>query len=244
MHPDEYRKLAETEDRMWYSRALNRRGLHWLDRLAPAGPLSVLDAGCGTGGFIRHVQAAGRPWEITGLDFSAQACALAGERTNARIVEGSILELPFANGEFDAVAALDVICQVEDGGKALREVARCVRPGGPVLVNVPAYRWLWSYHDNQCETKHRYTRGELQALCAAAGLRVMFATYANFATLPLLVGRRKIFRPRNPTSDVRLLPAPIEAVLRGITHIEQAWTGRGWPLPAGSSVFVAAIKER
>ncbi len=242
MHPDEYRKLAETEDRMWYSRALNRRGLYWLDRLSTPGMRRVLDAGCGTGGFTRYVQAAGRPWEITGLDFSERACALARERTTARIVQGSILELPFADAEFDAIAALDVICQVEDGGKAVSEVVRCVRPGGAVLINVPAYRWLWSYHDDQCETKHRYTCGELRARCIAAGLRVEFATYVNFATLPLLIGRRKIFRPRNPTSDVRLYPAPVEAVLRGVTWVEHAWTRRGWRLPAGSSVFVAARK--
>lgn len=243
MQSDEYRKLAETEDAMWYFHALNRRAVHWLDRLLPAGKARLLDAGCGTGGFLRHVGAARPEWTPTGMDFSPRACAFARQRTAARIVEGSVTALPFGDAEFDAVVSLDVICQVDDGAAALREFTRCVRPGGAVVVNVPAYRWLWSYHDDTCETKHRYTRPELRDEFESAGLKVDFATYANLWLLPLVVARRKLFRPGTPTSDVCLYPAPVEAVFAGLARAEQAWTGRGWPLPAGSSVFVAARRR-
>ncbi|MES1167684.1 MAG: methyltransferase domain-containing protein, partial [Oleiharenicola lentus] len=76
MQADEYRKLAETEDRMWYFRALHRRLAHWLGRLLPVGSARVLDAGCGTGGFIRSLRAAGRGWQVTGGDVSPVACGL------------------------------------------------------------------------------------------------------------------------------------------------------------------------
>ncbi|WP_164976061.1 class I SAM-dependent methyltransferase [Oleiharenicola lentus] len=242
MQLDEYRKLAETEDRMWYFRALNRRMAHWLGRLQPEREARVLDAGCGTGGLIKSLRAANPGWRITGLDFMPLACELARERTGAEIVQGSITSLPFADATFDAVVSADVVCQVEDHAQALREFARVVRPGGAVLVNVPAYRWLWSYHDDACQTKHRYTRPELVALFQAAGLAVRFASYANLLPLPLIAARRKLFPPAQPTSDVQVYAAPVEAVFSTMAAGEHAWTKRGWPLPAGSSVFVAARK--
>jgi len=244
MQIDEYRKLAETEDRMWYFRALHRRLAHWLARLLPAGSARVLDAGCGTGGFIRSLRGSQPNWQVTGVDVSPVACALARERTGVEITEGSVTVLPFADGLFDAIVTGDVLYHVEDAAAALREFARCVKPGGVVLVNEPAYRWLWSYHDVAVESKHRFTRPELAALFRQAGLEVVFATYANMLILPLVVARRKLFPPARPTSDVQLYPAPIEAFFSALAWLEHAWISRGWPLPAGSSVFVAAIKPR
>ncbi len=239
MQLDEYRKLAEVEDRMWYFHALNRRHAHWLARLLPAGPARVLDAGCGTGGLIKALHAVNPARRATGLDFMPLACTLARERTGAEIVQGSITELPFADGSFDAIVSADVVCQVDDGARALREFARVVRPGGVVLVNVPAFRWLWSYHDDTCETKHRYTRPELAGLFRAAGLTVDFASYANLLPLPLIAARRKLFRPAHPTSDVQLYPAPVEAAFAGLAAMEFAWQRAGVASGAGSSVFVA-----
>ncbi|HEY8993772.1 MAG TPA: class I SAM-dependent methyltransferase [Lacunisphaera sp.] len=243
MRPDEYRKLAETEDRMWYFRALHRRRAHWLAKLLPPGPARVLDAGCGTGGFIRALRAAQPAWSVIGADISPLASALARERTGAEIVDGSITTLPFAEGSFDAVTTGDVLYHIEDTTAALRELARCLKPGGVVVVNEPAYRWLWSYHDDAVESKHRFTRGELIAQFRAAGLDVKFSSYANMLLLPLVVARRKLFPPAQPTSDVHLYPAPIEAGFSAMAAVEHAWTRQGWPLPAGSSVFVAGVKR-
>ncbi len=240
MQADEYRKLAEVEDRMWYFRALNRRVAHFLARggVAASGDARLLDAGCGTGGLLRDLRAAFPRARLTGLDFSPRACALARARTDAEVVEGSVTALPFAAASFDAVVSADVVCQVEDGAAALREFARVVRPGGLVLVNVPAYRWLWSYHDDTCETRHRYTRPELAALVAGAGLAVEFASYANLPALPLIWARRKLAPPAAATSDVRLYPAPVEAMFAAMAALEFAWMRAGVASPAGSSVFV------
>lgn len=243
MKPDEYRKLAATEDRLWYFRALHARRALWLARLLPAGPARVLDAGAGTGGFIRAVRAAQPAWTLTGVEVSPLACALARERTAAEIVEGSITALPFADGSFDAVTTGDVLYHLEDPAAALREFARVLRPGGVVVVNEPAYRWLWSYHDEAVSSKHRFTRPELAAALRHARFAVRFASYANMTILPLVIARRKLFPPAAPTSDVEMPPAPVEKLLGGIAALEQAWMGRGFALPAGSSVFVAGVKR-
>jgi SAM-dependent methyltransferase len=242
MQADEYRKLAETEDRMWYFRALHRRFSQALAERLPLGRASVLDAGCGTGGLIRALREVNPAWEVSGLDFSATACGLARRRTGGEITEGSITALPFGDGTFEAIVSGDVLCQVDDPALALREFSRVLKRGGVVLVNVPAYPWLWSYHDDAVGSKHRFTRPELVRQFREAGLEVTFASYANLLPLPLVVARRKLFPPAQPTSDVRLYPAPVEAVFAGMARAEHAWMRRGWPLPAGSSVFVAGVK--
>jgi len=242
MQLDEYRKLAEVEDRMWYFGALNGRIIHWLRKFMPRGPARLLDAGCGTGGLIKALGSADPAWSITGLDYVGRACELARVRTGADIVQGSITALPFEDNGFGAVVSADVVCQVADRALAMRELARCTQRGGLIVVNVPALMWLWSYHDEATQTRHRYTRGELVQECRRAGLEVLFSTYANLLPLPLIVARRKLFPARNPTSDVRQYPAVVETIFRGMARIEHWWTDRGWPLPLGSSVFVVSRK--
>lgn len=243
MQPDEYRKLAEIEDRMWYFVALHRRRAEWLVRLLPRGPARVLDAGCGTGGFIRALRNMHPDWTVAGVDQSPLACALARERTAAEIAEGSITALPYGDGSFDAVTTGDVLYHVEDPTAALREFARVLRPGGALVVNEPAYRWLWSYHDEAVESKHRFTRRDLMARLEAAGFAVKRAGYANLPALPLVILRRKLFPPVAPTSDVALLPRPVEWVLAALAALEFDWQCAGIDSPAGSSVFVAGRKR-
>jgi len=243
MHVEEHRKLAEIEDRMWYFRALHRRVHHWLEKLLPSGSAHVLDAGCGTGGLLRSLRAARPDWQLEGLDFMPLACELARERTGVPITQGSITAMPFADASFDAIATCDVVCQVDDAEGAVRELARCVRPGGVVVVNAPAYRWLWSYHDEAVDSKRRFTRLELAASFRAAGLEIAFASYANGLLLPLVVARRKLFPPRRPTSDVALSSAPVEAALRALAAVEHGWQRLGLASPVGSSVFIVGRRR-
>src|SRR5258708_2756589 len=137
MQSDEYRKMAEVEDAMWYYRVLPRHGGRSLARHLSA-TARVLDAGCGTGGLLRHLHAARPAWRMTGLDFSPLACELARERTGGEVVQGSIAGLPFADTTFEAVTSCDVVCQVADPARAVREFHRCLSPGGVVVLTMPA----------------------------------------------------------------------------------------------------------
>lgn len=244
MLPDEYRKMADVEDRMWYYQAVHRRMTHWLERTVPAGRgASVLDAGCGTGGLIKFLRGRFPQWGVVGLDFSPMACELARSRTDSEIIEGSITALPFGDARFDAVVSVDVLCQIENAVTGMREFARVVRPGGLVVVNVPAFAWLWSYHDEAVQSKQRFTRPQLRALCAEAGLQVEFASYANLPIFPFVVARRKWMRPPRDGSDVHLQAVPIEAAFSGLAAFEFAWIRAGISSPIGSSVFVVARRS-
>jgi SAM-dependent methyltransferase len=242
MQPDEYRKMAEVEDTMWYYRALHRHVGRSLRAVLPAAGARVLDAGCGTGGLLKALHAARPDWTLTGLDFSPLACELARERAGGEVVQGSVAALPFADGTFDAVVSCDVVCQVADPAQALREFHRCLRPGGLVVLTMPAYQWMHSYHDREVGNLRRYSRGEVAALLRGAGFAIRRGTYWNTLLFPLAVLRRKILPPAAPTSDVGLFPAPVEAGCNALMALEHGWLGAGATLPLGNSVLTVAQK--
>ena len=244
MQNDEYLKLAEVEDRMWYFRSLHAHVARGLEAGALADDAAVLDAGCGTGGLILRLRAAQPAWRFSGVDFMPVACELARRRCGAGtdIRQASITALPFADASFDAVVSADVICQVDDADVAMKEFFRVLRPGGTVVINVPAYRWMWSYHDDSCETKHRYTRPEVAALLAGAGFGGGRTTHWNALPFPLIFAKRKLFRRATDTSDVKPYPAPLEAMLGAAMAVEHAWLRAGGRWAWGTSVFAVARK--
>lgn len=227
---------------MWYYRALHRHVARSLVAVLPEAGARVLDAGCGTGGLLRRLRAARPDWALTGLDFSPLACELARERGGAEVVQGSIAALPFADGQFDAVTSCDVVCQVTEPEPAVREFHRVLRPGGFAVLTMPAYAWMFSYHDREVGNLRRYHRGEVNALLQGAGFRVVRSTYWNTLLFPLAVLRRKILPPAAPTSDVGLFPAPVEAGFNALMALEHAWLGAGGSLPLGNSVLTVAQK--
>lgn len=243
MQPGEYRKMAKVEDAMWYYRALHRHVMRSLTRVLPAAPARVLDAGCGTGGLLRRLHEAQPGWTLSGLDFSPIACELARERTGGEIVQGSIAGLPFADATFDAVVSCDVVCQVTEPARAVGEFHRVLKPGGFAVLTMPAYQWMYSYHDKEVGNLRRYACGEVDALLRAAGFRIERSTYWNMLPFPLTVLRRKILRPVASSSDVDLFPPPVEAGFNALMAVEQAWLAAGGSLPFGSSVLTVARKS-
>lgn len=243
MEEAEYRKLAVVEDRMWYFRALHRLIEQELARELPSGDLRLLDAGCGTGGLIRRLGSRHSRWHWTGIDLSPVACAYARERTSVEIHEGSVEALPFESGAFDAVVMADVLYHVEGEGAALRESLRVLKPGGLMIVNVPAYPWLWSYHDLAVHSIRRYTRKEILGKFRDSGFGRARATYWNTLPFPLVVVRRKLLPPPRGGSDVRLYPAPVEAAFNALMGLERIGLSLFSRLPFGSSVLAVARKD-
>jgi ubiquinone/menaquinone biosynthesis C-methylase UbiE len=241
MQIDDFRSLAEVEDSMWYFHALNRRMLLPLTELTKKNA-TVLDAGCGTGGLIKALQGVGAAWTIKGLDYSPVACSYARERTSVPIEEGSIEALPFGDGQFDVVLTADVISQIDDASVALAEFRRVLKSGGILAINVAAYNWMRSYHDDVMDTRHRFRRSELVNLLRQAGFKVTFSSYANMLIFPMIFARRKIFVPRHPTSDVKPYPPLIEAFCGSMAALEHLLLRIGIKLPVGNSVFIVARK--
>ena len=244
MEAAEYLKLAEVEDRMWYFRSLHAHVRRELRRRLGERPAAVLDAGCGSGGLIRHLVERAPQWRLTGIDSSTVACGLARGRRRAEIIEGSVTALPFDPATFDAIVAADVLYELKEPAAALTEFRRCLRPGGWVVVNVPAYRWLWSYHDVAVHSQHRFVRREVAGLLRGAGFAVELNTHWNALPFPLIVARRKLFARPGDTSDVKMYPAAVEWFLRGLMAGEHAWLRLGGRWAWGSSILAVGRLQR
>ena len=103
---------------------------------APGSGLTILDAGCGTGGGLLFLSRYG---SVTGLDISAHALCFCAERECTKVTRASVMALPFREKSFDLVTSFDILYfEGIDDQTALRETARVLRPGGRLLIRVPA----------------------------------------------------------------------------------------------------------
>jgi SAM-dependent methyltransferase len=236
--------MFEAEERQWWYAGMRAISFAILDS-ACAGSRSrprILDAGCGTGNNLRHLALRG---SAVGIDLSEQALGFC-RRRGVAVARAELLALPFPDACFDGVTSFDVLYHrwVSDDRVATRELARVIRPGGWLLVRVPALRALWGAHDEAVLSRHRYTRGELVALLEGAGLRVERASYANSLLLPLLAARRGLDRlTRRRGSDVSFLPRPLEWAFGGALRLEARLLRRG-SLPLGASVIALGRKPQ
>jgi SAM-dependent methyltransferase len=242
VNPEEYRRMAELEGVQWWYAGMRRIARALLTPVlgGEAGGRRILDAGCGTGWNLQDLAAFG---DTYGVDLSPLA-VITTRRRGGRVAQGNLLGLPFAAASFDVVTSFDVLYHawISDDAQAVRELARVLKPGGLILVKVPALRMLWGAHDEAVHSRHRYTRGELERLLEGAGLRLVRSTYANSFLLPVLLSRRFLDRALNRHgSDVALLPALLERGFGGLLSIEAGLLG-ALNLPIGASVFALARK--
>lgn len=164
--------------------------------------------------------------------------------TPGRDVCASALALPFADATFDVVAAFDVVEHCEPESVALAELARVLRPGGRLLMSVPAYQWAWSDHDVRAGHHRRYTRAGTVAVVRASGLEVLRSTYAFSGVFPLFAAERiarRLHPHRAPGGLPQVSPA-LDRLLTAISSVEARLLRRR-DLPFGSSVFLAARKQ-
>jgi len=236
MEPAEYQLMDAAEGRMWWYRALHARLCDALLHVRGR----VLDAGCGTGGFLAVLRAQ-RPDLIRfGLEWDAQAATRARAKSAAIVARGSVNALPFANDSFDATVSADVLCHAAvDPAACLSELRRVLRPGGRLVINMPAYQWMLSAHDRRVHNVRRMSAAAIAAMLRLAGFHRVDAGYWNGLLLPLMIIQRKIHARGNAMSDVAAFPPWLDATLHGMTEFERRLH---FPLPFGGSVLAIAEK--
>jgi SAM-dependent methyltransferase len=246
VNPAEYERMFEAEETQWWYAGMRAIGLALLK--APLSRLGdgrarprILDAGCGTGLNLHHLGEGGR---ALGVDLSAEALSFC-RRRGVLAARASLLRLPFADGLFDCVTSFDVLYHawVTDDRAAMGELVRVLRPGGLLLLRVPALKMLRGAHDLEVHTRHRYRRREVVSLLGEAGLAVERVTYCNTVLFPLVALRRGLDRLTGRRgSDVGFLPSPLEWAFRQALLLEAAFLRRGLSLPIGASLVALGRK--
>jgi SAM-dependent methyltransferase len=243
MEEDFYPAYYQLEGRHWWFLGRRRLFLRLLEQRFPpaARRIELLDFGCGTGAFLEDLDRFGAVSAVDG-DPNAVAFCHARGRSEVRLVPPGA-PLPFPDRAFDLVTTLDVVEHVEDDVGALRELRRVLRPGGLLLVAVPAFMFLWGKQDEVSHHHRRYTTTSLRRALAEAGFAVDRTSYFNTILFPPIaavrLGRRLLRRPGATQSDFELGPAALNRVLGAVFGAEAGIVARR-DLPFGVSLLALA----
>lgn len=203
----------------------------------------AVDVGCGSGRNL-EVLAGHADW-VLGLDRSAAAIQLAATRRFS-VLCGDAKALPLADSSADLLTALDVLEHMDDDIRVLGEFRRVLRPGGHLVLTVPAYRFLWSEHDEALQHRRRYIASELHIKLTNSGFEVQKRSYGVFfAFLPIVVYRlfRGLFPkdPMAPKASHVLLPEALNLFFTKLLELE-GWLMRGMNFPLGTSILMIGRK--
>lgn len=241
-----YSVFDATEDSHWWFVARRRIVCSLLTPLLPPSRPRILDVGCGMGSTLKALEDLG---EAVGADISEEALAACRRRgcRDVRLIGEQ--GLPFAEGEFDAVLSLDVLEHIEDDRGALAEYLRVTKPGGILLLTVPAYRWLWSAHDDINHHRRRYLRRPLADLLLGAGWKIERLSYFCSYLFPLVASVRimtrtlsRVFRFRERGMEFKIPGAAVNRACAAIFAAEAAWLRRR-DFPFGSSLLAVCRRE-
>jgi SAM-dependent methyltransferase len=237
--------MLEVDERHWWYRGRRRIVRAELDRLPVGASARVLDAGCGSGRTLQELTGYG---EVSGIELDPDAAEVAAAKGCGDVRVGRLEELPWADETFDLITCLDVIEHTPDDRVTLTELRRVCKPGGWLLVTVPAYQALWSLHDAANHHYRRYGRRSLRQAAVETGWRIHRVTSFNSILLAPAAIVRLAERRRRPdsgyTPQLELGPAWLNAVLERPLRLEARWLSRGGTLPAGLSLLAVLENPR
>jgi SAM-dependent methyltransferase len=234
-----YRQMAELDQRHWWYRARREILADLIRRSArPPENARILEIGCGTG---HNLDMLGGFGEVDAVELDDEARAVAERRLGRPVMNAPLPELAgVGDRQYDLIAALDVVEHVEDDAAALAAMAGKLKPGGKLLVTVPAHQWMWSAHDVVNHHKRRYSKAALKRLVEASPLQLEKIGYFNSLLFPLAVAERLSSKLRGrDDADVTLPSKPLNAALEAVFAAERHLVGR-LPLPPGLSLFAVA----
>lgn len=248
--PAYFERLFAIEDRHFWFRARNRAIAGMVGReLGRRGGGRLLEVGCGTGVVLAALERRLPRTTVIGMDLFAEGLAVARRRTAAPLVQADVHAPPFG-AVFDLVGVFDVLEHLPDDAAALADLRRMIRPGGALVVTVPANRRLWSYFDEASRHRRRYETAELRDTLAAAGFAVEYLSpYMAPLVPPMWLGRRLrgLTRGHRPeasaddlaSEDLRVVPVA-NAVMGSVLRVEGLALASGARLPFGTSLLALA----
>ncbi len=234
-----YDRMAAHDSTHWWYRARRDILADYLGRYGglPDGA-RILEIGCGTG---HNLPMLARFGHVEAIEIDPAARAIATERLGRPIGDAPLPALPgVAREAYDLIAVLDVVEHIADDVAALGAMRALLRPGGKLLIAVPAHQWLWSAHDRVNHHYRRYSKATLRAAIEQAGLRPVRLAYLNSLLFPLAAVARIAGRVTGRDDSDDSPPArPLNALLERVFRLERHLVGRV-PMTPGVSIVTLA----
>ena len=234
-------RMAELDSRHWWFTARRQILAALISRVVrPPKAARILELGCGTG---HNLAMLGQFGTVEASELDERARLLASERLGRPVGSAALPELSaFPAAAYDLIALLDVLEHVPDDAAALGAIRQRLRPGGKLLVTVPANKWMWSAHDVAHHHHRRYRKSELHDAARKAGFAVDLVSPFNSLLFPLIAAVRLAGRiSGKDEADDSMPPAPINSALTVLFGLERHLIGRV-PMPFG--VSLVAILRR
>lgn len=229
------------QDTHWWYKGMRAINESLLKRYLPKNKtLKILDAGCGPGAALVYLSQFG---EVIGVDISEEALRFARKR--GKVKKGDVSALPFKDATFDVVICLDVLYhQWVDVKKALFQIKRVLKKGGILFIREPALDWFRSSEDIASQTKHRFTKEELQKELNNS-FNILRLTYVNFLLFPFAFIKRIpeviCIKKKKGLSDLQTVPPPLNKILFLIFRLETLFL-HYLNFPFGTSVICVVKK--
>jgi len=236
-----YDRMAAHDSTHWWYRARRDILADYVQRYAALPADSrILEIGCGTG---HNLPMLSRFGEVDAIEIDDAAREIASERLGKPVGTAPLPELSgVARGHYDMVAVLDVIEHIDDDVAALSAMAEALKPGGKILIAVPAHMWMWSAHDTVNHHKRRYSKASLNKAISDAGLSHNGLRWFNSLLFPAAVAARAVGKlTGKDDSDDSPPPKPLNAAFEAIFRLERHLVGRV-PMTPGLSIITLASK--
>ncbi len=213
----------------------------------------VMEIGCGTGNLLKTLENTCLNGSVLGLDLFWEGLAFAQERTKAGLIQARAECMPFSREQFNLVGIFDVLEHLENDESILHKIQEMLKPGGKLLLTVPAHGDLWSSFDMVSYHQRRYTTSELTEKLIRSGFTIDYLSECMQVLYPLAKLRRKAPILLEPTKEKKrsqkrfkqelaVMPV-INEIAFQVLKMELKQIRQRKPIARGTSIIAIASKK-
>lgn len=245
MDKDEMKRMQKFERTYWWHIGKRKYVKNFLTQYLEKKNYKIFEIGCGVGEITSVLEKHGT---VYANDLSKVALEYCKNKGIKNIIHGDInkLDLEKYSGEFDLVIALDVLEHIQEDTKTIERAHKLLKPNGLFLTNVPAYKFLWSGHDEALRHKRRYTSYEIKKKLENQNFNIVKQSYFVFFVFTIIVVFKFlsnfIGKTAYPKSSYVILPNRINSLMVKLLELEIKLI-KCVNLPFGTTITTIAKKK-